>query len=147
MTLLGQLVVRARGHAVLAEHCLLHLLRRRLRQLVDNPQIARDRERRDPSLTPSPQFLGRHWPGRHHYREDLILPRLHISRYADDRALGDGRVAEDRLLDLVRADVLATPAQRVLVAVDEVEPAVLVLAQRVTGVEPQVAPGLDGLLR
>ena len=50
------------------------------------------------------------------------------------------------LLDLVGADVLAAPSQGVLVAVDEVEPAVLVAAQRVAGVEPQVAPGLEGLL-
>ena len=56
------------------------------------------------------------------------------------------RVLEDGLLDLVGADVLAAPAERVLVAVDEVEPAVLVAAQRVAGVEPEVPPGLDGLL-
>src|SRR3712207_8468722 len=45
------------------------------------------------------------------------------------------------------ADVLAAAPEGVLVAVDEVVPAVLVAAERVTGVEPEVAPRLDGLLR
>src|SRR3712207_8033736 len=45
------------------------------------------------------------------------------------------------------SDVLATAPEGVLVAVDEVVPAVLVAAERVTGVEPQVAPRLDRLLR
>ena len=46
-----------------------------------------------------------------------------------------------------RGDVLAAPPDRVLDAVDEVEVAVLVVAERVAGVEPAVAPGRGGRLR
>ena len=55
---------------------------------------------------------------------DLVLAGLKIGRDADDGALDDRRVPQHRLLHLVGADVLAAAAQRVLVAVDEVVPAV-----------------------
>ena len=55
-------------------------------------------------------------------------------------------MAQQHLLDLVRRDVLAAAADRVLDPVDEAEGAVGVAHHPVAGVEPQVAPGLDGLL-
>ena len=65
---------------------------------------------------------------------------------ADHRRFGDRGVGVEHLLDLEARDVLAAPADAVLDAVDVVQPAGVVEAAGVAGVEPQVPPRLDGLL-
>src|SRR3954454_2188931 len=143
----GRAVIGVGRDAVLAQDGLADLLRRRLRQRRGDAQVARDGEGRDAALTPGQDLGGLDRGGGDDDREHLVLAVLLVGGDADDGALDDGRVAEDRLLDLVGADVLAAAPEGVLVAVDEVVPAVLVAAERVTGVEPEVAPRLDRLLR
>src|SRR3989304_4763155 len=53
---------------------------------------------------------------------------------------------KDDLLYLVGRDVLATPPNRVLLAINEINVAVLVHVATVAGVEPQVAEGAPGRL-
>ena len=63
----------------------------------------------------------------------LAPPRV---RDADQRHLGDLGVRGQDVLDLGAVDVLAAGDDHVLLAVDDVEVAVLVLAHQVAGVEP-----------
>ena len=49
-----------------------------------------------------------------------------------------------RCFDLTGGDVFARAADDVLVAIDKVERALFVLADRIAGVEPAAAPGLSG---
>ena len=51
-----------------------------------------------------------------------------------------------RCFDLASSDVFTRAANDVLVAVDKIEHAVLILADRIAGVEPVAAPGLGGRL-
>ena len=67
-------------------------------------------------------------------------------RDADDRAVRDVGVLEDRRLDLDRVDVLAAADDHVLRAVDDVDEAVLVDARDVAGVQPALGEGLGRLL-
>ncbi len=67
--------------------------------------------------------------------------------HRDHRALEHRREAVDLVFDLHRRNVLAAAADRVLDPVDEVEVAVGVAHQHVTGVVPQVAPRPRGPLR
>ena len=72
----------------------------------------------------------------HHH---LVLAGLRSAGTAITAHSATAGMVEHRLLDLVGADVLAAPADRVLEPVDEVVPAVGVAAQPVAGVEPEVA--------
>ena len=56
-------------------------------------------------------------------------------------------MGDDLGLHLEGGNVLAAAADRVLAPVHEVEEALLVLAEAVTGMEPAVAPGLGGGFR
>ena len=60
---------------------------------------------------------------------------------ADHRHVGDRRMAEQRVLDFGRIDVLAAGDDHVLHAVVDVEVAVRVEIAGVAGVEPAVADG------
>ena len=62
---------------------------------------------------------------------------------AQSRTAGVGL---DGVLDLLGGDVLAAAADDVLLAVDEIEKAVVVEASHVAGVEPAVLEGLAGLV-
>src|SRR6202012_2079857 len=54
---------------------------------------------------------------------------------------------EQCMLHLVGGDVLAAPADRVLDPVREANPTIAVHDDLIAGMEPEVAPCLDGLLR
>jgi hypothetical protein len=67
-------------------------------------------------------------------------------RDADHGGLGDRRVLVEDLLDLTRVDVVAAADDQVLLAVDDEEVAVGVLAGQVAGAEPPVGDRLPGRL-
>ena len=64
-----------------------------------------------------------------------------------DSHLLDRRMRQDRGLHFEAGDVLATPSQVVLLAIDEIEEAVLVEPADVAGVEPEIAPDFQRVLR
>ena len=66
-----------------------------------------------------------------------VLAEAHVGR-GDDRDLGDAGHAQQQLLDLERADVLAAADDDVLLAVDDREVAVVVEHADVAGREPAV---------
>src|SRR5213594_4562889 len=76
-------------------------------------------------------------PARHDERLDLLSE--HRVRHADHRHLRHARVLPQHLLDQRGGHVLAAAADDVPLAVDEVEPAVLVEPADVAGQEPVVA--------
>ena len=65
-------------------------------------------------------------------------------RQADDGGIHDRRMAVQNLLDLDAVDVLAAADQHVLLAIDDVEEALLVDLREIAGLEPVV---LEGFLR
>ena len=73
---------------------------------------------------------------------DRLLPLGVVA--ADDRRVGDLRVAEEHLLDLGRDDVLAAADDHVVDPVLDVEEALLVDPPEVAGVEPAVGVGAAG---
>ena len=75
---------------------------------------------------------------------DLHLVFGQVAAHRDGGGLGHRRVLRDRLLHVDRRDVLAPPADVVLLPVDEAEVAVGVEPAEVAGVEPQVPEGRDG---
>src|SRR5438034_85926 len=75
---------------------------------------------------------------------DFVLCKLRACRI-DGHHLDVG-VTEEDLFDLMRRDILAAAADRILEAVHKAEVAVLVTDDPVAGVEPEVSPGLDSLL-
>ena len=81
------------------------------------------------------------------HRGDLHVVLALVARDRVHRDVGDRLVRDDRALHLEARDVLAPPAQVVLLAVDEVEEPVVVEPAEVAGVEPEVAQHLDGRLR
>ena len=66
---------------------------------------------------------------------------------AHDRCLDDALVREQHVLDLARIDVVAAADEHVVLAVENVDEAVLVHASDVAGMEPTVAESLGGLFR
>src|SRR5437867_119725 len=72
------------------------------------------------------------------------LPQAGAGRV--NRASCNRRMAEKDLLDFPRRDVLPAPSNRILGAIDKAKCPVRVADHAVTGVEPQVPPGLDGLV-
>ena len=131
------------GDSGLAEAVLLNLLVRRLRQRVDELDVARDHEVRHAPLAPGDERLRSQRLSRAQHDDDLHLVLAELGRHPDGSGLEHRRMVVHDLLDLVRRDVLAAPPHRVLLAVDEVQIAVLVEGAEVAGVEPQVAPGLE----
>ena len=79
--------------------------------------------------------------GAHH----LIFGQVRGDR--EDHHLGNAGMGGQNLLDLVGGDVLAPSPDRVLHAVEEAVIAVPGADQPVTGMQPQIAPGLDRLFR
>ena len=75
---------------------------------------------------------------------DLVLAEL--GGDGDDGAVEDGGVGLDGVLDLLGGDVLAAAADDILLAVDEIEKAVVVEASHIAGVEPAVLESLAGLV-
>src|ERR1044072_4366650 len=73
---------------------------------------------------------------------DLLSPL--VVGHSEDRRFADLRVLVENLLDLTRVDVVAAADDQVLLAVDDVEVAVLVDAGHVAGVEPAAAHRLLG---
>ena len=73
-----------------------------------------------------------------------VLTETLVGR-GDDGDLGHAREAQDLLLDLERADVLASPDDDVLLAVDDGEEALVVEDADVTRREPAV--GVEARLR
>src|SRR6185437_1120329 len=71
---------------------------------------------------------------RHHDQERPLVPFRMLD--ADDRGLGDVRVAHRRVLDIDRADPLAAGFDHVLAAVDDLHIALLVDRRDVAGAEP-----------
>src|ERR671933_2051153 len=69
-----------------------------------------------------------------------------LVRDADDRRLADRRVAVEDVLDLARPDLIARGVDLVLLAVDEVEPAVRVHEADVAGPERSAGERVLGLL-
>src|SRR5205085_12012199 len=65
----------------------------------------------------------------------------------EDGDLGDGVVAGDHLLHLPRMDVQAAGDDLVVLAVDEVDVALVVHPRQIAGGEGAVAEGLRGLFR
>ena len=80
----------------------------------------------------------------HHDRADLLAH--HRVGNADHRDLEHGRVLHERVLDLDAVDVLAAAVDHVLLAVDDLDEAVVVDAGQVAGVQPAVDERLGGLL-
>jgi hypothetical protein len=91
----------------------------------------------------SPSANGTFPPAGLHLLFDRIIGRGN----ADDDHFLHCRMRADHFLDLEEREVLAAPADAILVAVDEVEEAVLAPAHHVAGMETEIAPGGHGLLR
>src|SRR5512132_2016048 len=77
---------------------------------------------------------------------DALLA-VDVVRPADDARRRDGRVLQQRLLDVPWKDVEAAPNDQVLLAVDDVDVPVVVEAAQVAGVEPAVPDRLRRQLR
>src|SRR4051794_21962497 len=75
-----------------------------------------------------------------HCRADLLAQRL--MRHAEHRRLADRRMLVEHLLDLPRVDVEAAADDQLLLAVDDVEVAVLVDPGHVPGPQPAVGHGV-----
>src|SRR3954453_12167023 len=119
---------------------------RRLRDLVEHLALPGVLVRRHPLLAERDELLGAG-------RRALLQAdeRLHglaavLVRYADDRRLPDRRVAVEDVLDLARPDLVARRVDLVLLAVDEVEPAVVVHEADVAGPQGAAGQGVLGLL-
>src|SRR5512132_1449429 len=78
-------------------------------------------------------------------RDDLLA--VDVVRPADDPSRRDGRVLQQRRLDVPWKDVEAAPDDQVLLAVDDVDVPVVVEAAQVAGVEPAVPDRLRRQLR
>src|SRR2546422_11353229 len=124
---------------LLAQLVLLYPLRRGLGERRAELPQAWHLKLRQPLRRKRAQLLCRHRLLRHHERLDL-LPE-HRIRQADHRHLRDARMLAQRLLDQHRRHVLAAAPDDVALAVDEVEPAVLVDEAEVAGQEPAVPQG------
>jgi hypothetical protein len=76
----------------------------------------------------------------HHQRHGhFALDRM---RHADDRRLGDGRMAEKHVLDFERIDVLAAGIEHVVRAALEIEKPLGVAVEHIAGFQPSVFQAL-----
>src|SRR3954464_4765022 len=123
------------------------LARRPLRELVDEPDMARVLVRRDALLDEGAKLVGLQGLAllERDGRSDLLAERL--VRDAHDGGFPDARVLVEDLLDLARGHVVAAADDQVLLAVDDEEVTVLVDTGHVAGVEPAAAHGLLGRVR
>src|SRR4029453_15910993 len=121
---------------------------RALRQLVDEPHLARVLVGGDVLLDVRLQLRGRDRRSvlERHGGADL-LAELGMGD-PDDRALAHRRVLVEHLLELPRVDVVAAANDQLLLAVDDEEVAVLVDAPDVAGPKPAIGgQDLSGGLR
>src|SRR6476469_6712903 len=117
---------------------------RALGEVVEEPDDPRVLVGGDPLLDVLADLLGRQLLAvvDDDRRADLLAPL--VVGDADDRRFADLRVLVEHLLDLARVDVVAAADDQVLLAVDDVEVALLVDAGHVAGVEPTAAHRLLG---
>ena len=114
------------------------------RQVVAELDVARDREVRHPLDRPPAQLLLGERRAVLEHRGDLhVVLAQRRSATACTATSSIVGVRDERPLHLEARDVLAPPPQVVLLAVDEVEEAVLVEPAEVAGVEPEVAQHVD----
>ena len=115
-----------------------------LGQVVEEPDQARVLVGGDPLLDVGADLLGRQLLAlvEDDRGADLLAPL--VVGDADHRRFADLRVLVEHLLDLARVDVVAAADDQVLLAVDDVEVAVLVDAGHVAAVEPAAAHRLRG---
>ena len=109
------------------------------RELVDELDGARLLVRGDALAAPLDELVGRR--ARAVDEHDDRLHGLHpdVVGHADHRAVGDGRMGADRVLDLGRIDVLGRRLEHPALRRDERERAVGLEAAEVVGVVPAVA--------
>ena len=134
---------RSGGHALVAELVLQHPADRVAGQVVAELDVARDREVRNPLGHPAAQLLFGELRAVLEHDGDLHVVLAELARHRVHRDVPQRGVAEQRLLHLEARDVLAPAPQRVLLAVDEEDVAVVVDPAEIAGVEPQVAGRLD----
>ena len=115
-------------------------------QVVDHLDVAGQHELRHPRLEERKQRVGIEGCGIAHDQGHHHLVVTERGGHTDRGALRNVGVLGDEGLHLEGRDVLAPAADGVAQTVDEVVPAVVVAPERVTGVEPPVAPGGRGLL-
>src|SRR3954452_18555579 len=135
-----------RRRSAVAQLAAQDLAGRRLRHLVDDLDPARVLVRRHPLLAERDELL---LAGRLALLEaDERLHRLAavLVGDADDGRLADGGVTVEDVLDLARPDLVAGRVDLVLLAVDEIEPAVLVHEADVAGLERAAGQRVLGLL-
>src|SRR5580692_9069332 len=123
---------------------LLDLAGPALGQRVHDPHVPRVLVRRDLALDEVAQLLGGGGGPRLEGHRGADLLAQGGVRQPDHGGLGDRGMLVEHLLDLPRVDVVAAPDDQVLLAVHDVEVAVLVDPGQVTGVEPAVADRLSG---
>src|SRR4051794_1175070 len=130
-----------------AQRLLVRLAERRQRDGVDEVDGLRLVDRTLLVLDQRDQLVRLHGGVRTSYddRLDRLAPLL--VRHADDSDLGHSGMRPDDVLDLAREDVEATGHDHVLLAVDDRQEPVGVLAGDVTGVQPAALEGLFRLLR
>src|SRR4249919_2162569 len=116
---------------------------RRERQRSDDVHLARVLVAADPLLRPGDELPGLEWLPERDERHDLFAA-LRVPA-ADDRRALDRGVFEERLLDVAREDVEAAPDDQILLAVDDVEVAVVVHPPEVARVQPAAAHRLLSL--
>src|SRR5439155_17772827 len=130
------------GPLALAEYELLHLSRRRLRERPELDRVRALEVRELVAAEGDQLLLGGLCPlvqGDERLR--ALTPEL--VRDADDGALEDGGVCDERLLDLDARDLLAAGLDDVLPPVAQLDVAVGMPDGQVTGVEPAPAEGRD----
>src|SRR5581483_2813362 len=134
------LAEEAAGAGVFApELVLLDALRRGLGQGVPQLPLRRDLELRQAGGGVRAEVLDGHVAARD--EEGLHLLAEDGVPDADDGDVGDPGVLAQRLLDQDRRDVLAAASDHVALAVDEVQPAVLVDPAEVAGQKPVAVQG------
>src|SRR5579884_691481 len=133
----------AAGPLPLPQHVFLDLAGRGLGKVSELYPL-RALEVRDPLAAVGDDLLGRRRPAGPERHERLRHLAPGLVRRGDDRALQDGRVGRDRLLDLDRADVLAARDDDVLHPVAQLDGAVRVHDGHVPRMKPAAAERLRG---
>jgi hypothetical protein len=120
---------------------------RRARQLADELPVAGHLERGETLGGERPQFVKGHagTGGGHNERLHVVLGQLGL--HPDHRAFQHRRVRPEHLLDLERRQVLAPPAQHLLLPAHERVRAVVTGGDQVAGAQPAIVEQRGGLLR
>ena len=128
--------------------CFASATRRRVRQLVDDLDVARHLERASCSrANAAPRRISTGGAARRGNDERLHVLLRQLRRHADHRGLGDVGVALEHGLDLGGRQVLTAPADHFLLAADERVRAVVVVDDEVAGLQPTVDEHRRGLRR